>query len=98
MGIYINPIDGTPKEQWLIRNGSAITQEQFLQLPNDHLVGICIVDNGPFTAAAVAYSRQEGEYFTSSKDERPKRFFAVEKHLLGPEVDIDIETALRYFR
>jgi hypothetical protein len=36
------------------------------------------VDNGPFTAAAIAYSPEELTYFANPDDCRPKRWFLVD--------------------
>ena len=36
---------------------------------------ICIMDNGPFAAAGYADTEEEFEYFKSSGDHRPKRWF-----------------------
>lgn len=76
MGAYINPSDKT-KEVWLtenateIPNGSTIT---FDGLPEGQLP-VCLVDNGLFTAAGIAFSPRELEAFTGPDDDRPKRFY-----------------------
>lgn len=36
---------------------------------------ICVVNNGPFAAAAYLYSEQEYKVFTDPNDTRPKAFF-----------------------
>ena len=39
---------------------------------------ICIMDNGPFAAAGYADDEREFNYFKSSGDHRPKRWFTYE--------------------
>lgn len=87
MGIYINP-KGMTKEDFLgglLDEGKAKlipyhpgahfqTAEQCRQ-PEDMVV-VCLVDNGGFTAAAIAYNKGELRAFLHD-DGRPKAFFAV---------------------
>lgn len=72
MGAYINP-PNMEKEQWLAENA---TEVPFLDwdLPEGYLP-VVLVDNGPFTAAGIAFSKRELEAFTDKRDFRPKRFF-----------------------
>ena len=56
MGYYINPITGTKKE-WLEQNGQK-TQEPDWPPPTRQIL-VCLVDNGSFTAAGIAYDQQE---------------------------------------
>ena len=73
MGEYINPRDRS-KEQFLLDHGRLIDS------PGDVYAGelpVCLVDNGPFTAAGIAYSRGEIEAFDSPSDDRPKSWWAV---------------------
>lgn len=74
MGIYINPRDMS-KEQWLTENGTPMPK------PSDHRAGddvaVCLVDNGTFSAAAVAYSQDELDAFSYEDDQRPKKWFSV---------------------
>jgi hypothetical protein len=39
---------------------------------------ICLVDNGPFTAAAIAYTERELQHFCQS-DPRPKRWCLIDQ-------------------
>lgn len=76
MGCYINPKEQT-KEDWLEANATIITEriarELFKTCPDS--LPIVLVDNGPFTAAAVAYSPNELEAFLNPNDKRPKKIF-----------------------
>lgn len=40
-------------------------------------VTVCVVDNGPFEAAAVAFSKDELEVFANPNDFRPKTWLSV---------------------
>lgn len=75
MGFYINPKDGTSKEQWLDTHGKRIPR------PDKHREGssiaICLVDNGAFTAAAIAYNQRELEAFQYPGDYRRKQWWHV---------------------
>jgi hypothetical protein len=83
MGIYINP-QGMTKEQWLEKNG-ILADEVFLNEITEKtfhknfgsLLPICLVDNGPFTAANVGYKIQEIKWWFHKDDLRPKKFYIV---------------------
>lgn len=75
MGYYINPSDQS-KEVWLVNNGRLLTKTPENYRDGDD-IAVCLVDNGPFTAAAVAFSQAELEYFKSPADPRPKLWFMV---------------------
>lgn len=84
MGIYVNPQHMT-KEQWILQNGEEVP---FGELPPEAPVGpaltrlVCVVNNGPFNAAAVAFSQDEYKVFREPMDFRPKMWFSVPKHKL----------------
>lgn len=71
------------KEKWLELHGKsvqhnplfAVTRE-YDDVRNKNLIPVCLVDNGPFTAAAVIFSKQEAMAFAAS-DGRPKKWFLV---------------------
>lgn len=72
MGYYINPIDKT-KEEWLMENGlRALSSDK--RPEGFHFV--CLVDNGGFTAAGIAFNDQEKEAFMHP-DNRHKYWFIV---------------------
>ena len=68
MGYYINPTNET-KEEWLNNNGLVVTEPEWHLLatnfpgtqhsPEGRGVLVYLVDNGPFTAAAICFSEQE---------------------------------------
>ena len=83
MGLYINPDRDTwgTKEDWLTVFGELVSAPSWPPKPDTVLV--CLVDNGVFTAAAIAYCEHEfREFLPSQCDQRPRAWFAV------PEVDV----------
>jgi len=84
MGMYINPENGT-KEEWLAKNAAVAGPSAPIweELPDGHLP-VCLVDNGPFRAAEIAYSKEELMAFNLSDDHRPKVWFIVKKEKLEP--------------
>lgn len=79
MGFYINPHDMS-KEDWLKEYGTLavrITEAGFKHRPENTLP-VILVDNGPFTAAAIAYNEQEYQEFINPKDIRPKTLYFVQ--------------------
>lgn len=86
MTFYINPPEGT-KEEWLathaLQEVRAIPGCFHYDETSDCAL-VCLVDNGPFTAAAVCYNNDEVQTFLHP-DGRPKRWFIVPKRaLLAP--------------
>lgn len=81
MGFYINPV-GETKESWLQKNGRRLSG-----VPNTYRDGndiaVCLVDNGRFTAAAIAVNPRELDAFRYP-DGRPKTWFFVDQHKLVP--------------
>lgn len=76
MGCYINP-ESMTKEAWLARNGRHTPQPCAV---TEEYVPVCLVDNGDFTAAAVAYSEDEKRRF-AEPDGRPRFWFQVPRAL-----------------
>lgn len=73
MGCYVNPQTET-KEAWLSRHGTVLLiMPEWEAVPSNQLP-VCLVDNGPFTAAAVAFSQSEYKYFMKP-DSRPKVWY-----------------------
>lgn len=81
MGYYINPPTGT-KEEWLKENGIASDLKEGWTCVYNHLgyedyLPVVLIDNGPFTAAGIAFSEREFEAFTIPEDKRKKTFWLV---------------------
>lgn len=82
MGFYINPRDGRSKEQWLRDHGRRISDDivRSFDFTTDELP-VCWVDNGPFTAAGIAFNAYERDAFIHP-DSRPKQWFVVRRDRL----------------
>ncbi len=82
MGYYINPPDMS-KEEFLKSFGrrleSAPTEHE-----NEEGVAVCLVNNGPFTAAGIIFNANELEAFSDPQDYRPKIWYRVEEKHLAP--------------
>jgi hypothetical protein len=75
MGYYINPKDGSSKEEWLKAHAQEITEDLALQVDtNGDSLPVCLVDNGRFTAAGIGYYPREVEVF-AEPDGRRKRWY-----------------------
>jgi hypothetical protein len=85
MGKYINPPDQT-NESWLEANGRPVTQAEAKQASDTGDTPVCLVNNGPFKAAGIAYDRSEFEVFTSPNDGRPKQWYLVPADALAPHL------------
>ena len=88
MGIYINPKE-MKKEQWLEENGLPIPEEWVSEITSEQFkkdfwpfLPVCLVDNGPFTAAGIGFSFEETRRWFDPKDYRPKKFYIVNFDLL----------------
>lgn len=83
MGFYVNPENQT-KEAWLILHGQMVTTPTKVPEDTTTKAYVCWVDNGPFTAAGIAFSDREIEVFSAPDDMapddmRPKNWFEVPK-------------------
>lgn len=77
MGVYVNPIDMT-KEEWLESFGEKLSEAPASIDEHPGSLPVCLVDNGLFTAAGVAYSEVELEVFAYRPgDTRPKTWYWV---------------------
>ena len=87
MGYYVNPEDGSSKEDWLNANAdqeatNALAQNfRWEDVNSDSQLPVCLVDNGPFTAAGIAYDEDEFKVFMH-EDGRAKTWYIVDKNLL----------------
>ncbi len=67
MGFYIDPKDCS-KEEWLLVNAAKGQKFDPMQAPDYKLRSpdchfVCLVDNGSFTAAAIAFNEREFKVF-----------------------------------
>ncbi len=62
MGCYINPSEMT-KEKWLEKYGQ-VTVTPAWPAP-EGTIPVCLIDNGPFTAAGICYSEREFKEFAA---------------------------------
>jgi hypothetical protein len=81
MGFYINPQSGT-KEEWLSKCGRRIIIDLFSFEEYKEYLPVCLVDNGPFTAAGICYNECELDAFSDPMDSRPKKWYVVPTYKL----------------
>lgn len=93
MGYYINP-PNISKEAWLEQNATQIPRPEWPADPDVAIV--CMVDNGPFRAAGICYSREEMQSFAApdlvSGRQRPRTWWIVSKDKLYAVSDIKEKT------
>jgi hypothetical protein len=53
--------------------------EAFVHIEDTNKIGICVVNNGPFEAAALCYSDDEFMRFSNPKDLRPKKWYLMDR-------------------
>lgn len=81
MGYYVN-VPYQTKEEWLEDNAVKVSiNPPAVFLDESGGMAVCLVDNGAFTAAGIAYSQEELEAF-SRPDTRPKLWYTVPKQKL----------------
>jgi hypothetical protein len=80
MGYYINPLDMS-KEEWLQKNATRIGAKAPISHnnPDTGEVALVWVDNGGFTAVAIAFDDYELAAFNQPSDWRPKQWFWVSR-------------------
>lgn len=84
MGLYINPTDGSTKEQWLAKYGKHATMIEALawDYSRDDALPVILVDNGLFTAAWVTHARDPAVRAIRPNERRPMTVFLVPKEYL----------------
>jgi hypothetical protein len=84
MGYYIEVEQNKNKAEQIVKlfGGEIVHKPNFDNIPADKAL-IVVVNNGPFEAAALAYSRAEFEEFTLPEeiDPRPRKFVLMDKTL-----------------
>ena len=79
---YINP-QFDSKETWLRSNGVRLEKQPLtVDFKADFLL-VCLVSNGPFTAAGIVHEFRDFLTFTDPIDPRPKTWYAVKKDILA---------------
>ena len=93
MGAYVNP-RGVDKQVWLHEHGTPFadgkgpSNNDFSHWLEKGKLIVCLVDSGPFDAAAIAFSREELTVFTDLRDTRPKQWFVVDMDKLYSVSDL----------
>lgn len=80
MGYYIETDGMKNKAQWLLQHEARIESGPYFN-PSSGRIGICVVDNGPFEAAAIAYSENECKEF-ARPDGRSKIWLSMPKDMV----------------
>ncbi|MCK9462605.1 MAG: hypothetical protein M0R80_23550 [Proteobacteria bacterium] len=73
MGYYVNPPNRS-KEAFLAEKGIPAINPKWEDVPEGFLP-VCLVDNGPFTAAGICYCEAELQCFSDPTDTRRRDFF-----------------------
>lgn len=93
MGFYINHRNQS-KERFLHEKGSPISEDSAKRvLSGGSHLPVCLVNNGPFTAAAIAFDEGEIAEFSRADDPRPRVWFSVKREDLVefyPEASTDV--------
>ncbi len=81
MGYYIETGLPPGKAAWLVKNHDAqiIARTEAREAFKDGKGVICVVDNGPFEAAAYCFDESEIEAFAYPEDYRPKTWLTMDK-------------------
>jgi hypothetical protein len=95
MGYFINPPDMT-KEEFIakhtievVRNFRGKAHEIFSSRNKNEAI-VVLVDNGPFTAAGIAFDENElAAFIDNPRDYRPMCVFVLPKAVLKPYYDFD---------
>ena len=87
MGCYVNP-PSEGKVAFLAREGLEVPVPPVWDKVPAGSLPVVLVDNGPFTAAGVAFCESELRAFTDPSDRRPKRYFIVPIEKLLPVSDL----------
>ena len=90
MGMYVNP-SNEEKETFLNREGMLVSKNISWKDVSKGYLPVVLMNNGPFTAAGVAYNESELTAFTGINDLRPRQIFMVKIEKLIPVVGAELE-------
>lgn len=81
MGYYIETDQPKLKHLWIEQylNGTVMSKDEILQHKTADNVPVVVVNNGPFEAAGIAFSKNEWEAFNEPDDPRSKKYLLVNK-------------------
>lgn len=91
MGIYVNPVNGQPKEDWLRDNGRPLANGEPIWPPPAGHLPVCLLYNPTFTAALVIDSEHELRRSHSPRDMRRREWFVVPIDRLIEHSDLGIQ-------
>ncbi len=74
MGCYLNPGNGVDKREFLEDYGLAVVPHW---PPRNQHVYLCLIDNGAFCAAEIAYDEKEFSEFAAPRDPRIKIWYEL---------------------
>lgn len=83
MGYYINPETGN-KEDWLKDHGQSISTTDLDNFDFTDNLPVCLVNNGAFTAAGIAFDIRELAEFNRPDDIRSRKWYSVSRDNLKP--------------
>lgn len=95
MGYYVNPegkFKSGEKEKWLFANGRAVPDGDlpaWEEISKDKAM-VCLINNGVFTAAAIAFKESEYHVFLTP-DGRPRIWFSVDREKLTTVSDVEMK-------
>ena len=89
MGYYVNPPTES-KETWLRKHGTNISKPSSYEKISKDKCAVCLVFNGAFTAAAIAYEQREIDDFNDPTDNRPRQWFLVNRKDILLVSDIEL--------
>lgn len=76
MGYYIETNGHKGKAKWLVDNAKAVVIREPVDGTAD-MIPVCVVDNGPFEAAAIAFDSEELACFNDPNDDRFRTWLNV---------------------
>ncbi len=87
MGYYINPKNGDTKEKWLSKNCWLVPKAclSYNEIRSMKLIPLVWVNNGAFTAVAIAYCKREYLEFLNPNDKRPKEVWGATAEVVFKE-------------